>query len=289
MNTFYKTSSILAFLILLFSCETIVDIPIPFEKPQVTVNGVLKANYPPEIELTYSKHILDNNYDYAPISNAQVTLESESGSIELEFDGEKEVYQNPDYLIQAGTGYRVIVSVPDYDPIEASDEVPATVRIKDFTLHGEVPQKDNSESSDQSVSIFFDDPAGENFYEIYAYYSNSYENESEERRNPVYLTAKNPVYENNYAAWDSILLNDKLFDGGEASIELLISSYYFDEPDIYIVLNSVSKSYYQYATTFGLQDWNEGDPFAQPVQVFSNVKNGIGILMGRSSDSYKIK
>ncbi len=61
------------------------------------------------------------------------------------------------------------------------------------------------------------------------------------------------------------------------------------EGEIYFNLKSVTESYYQYHTTSDLQDWNEGDPFAQPVQVFSNIPNGLGILMGSTLDIFQYK
>jgi hypothetical protein len=44
------------------SCETTVDIEIPFEKPQVTLNADFINNTFPHLRLTYSRHILDDNW-----------------------------------------------------------------------------------------------------------------------------------------------------------------------------------------------------------------------------------
>ena len=62
-----------------------------------------------------------------------------------------------------------------------------------------------------------------------------------------------------------------------------------DRGEIYFVLKNISKSYYDFQSTYGLQDWNDGDPFAQPVQVFSNIENGIGIFMTGNIASEKIE
>ncbi|WP_234364346.1 DUF4249 family protein [Lunatibacter salilacus] len=89
-----------------------------------------------------------------------------------------------------------------------------------------------------------------------------------------------------------MLFDDRLFDGEEAIMDLLIQGTMMEETyegEIYFNLKSVTESYYQYHTTSDLQDWNEGDPFAQPVQVFSNIPNGLGILMGSTLDIFQYK
>ena len=44
--------------------------------------------------------------------------------------------------------------------------------------------------------------------------------------------------------------------------------------------NNISKSYYYYRTSLELYVDAPRNPFAQPVQVFSNINNGFGIFAG---------
>jgi len=50
-------------------------------------------------------------------------------------------------------------------------------------------------------------------------------------------------------------------------------------------LSSVSEDYYKYNVTLAKYEQTQGDPFAQPVQVYSNIENGFGIFGGYSSFS----
>jgi hypothetical protein len=55
-------------------------------------------------------------------------------------------------------------------------------------------------------------------------------------------------------------------------------------------LRSISKEYYDYQTSLN-EYWNaDGNPFAQPVQVFTNIENGFGIFagFGKSSDTLRL-
>ena len=49
---------------------------------------------------------------------------------------------------------------------------------------------------------------------------------------------------------------------------------------IRIYLHNISKSYYYYRTSLELYQNTSGNPFAQPVQVYSNIENGFGIFAG---------
>ena len=47
-----------------------------------------------------------------------------------------------------------------------------------------------------------------------------------------------------------------------------------------IYLHNISKSYYYYRISLELYQNASGNPFAQPVQVFSNIENGFGVFAG---------
>ena len=47
-----------------------------------------------------------------------------------------------------------------------------------------------------------------------------------------------------------------------------------------VYLHNISKSYYYYRTSLELYQSASGNPFAQPVQVYSNIENGFGVFAG---------
>lgn len=276
--------------LLLFACETTVDIEIPFEKPQITLNSNLRHNAFPSVRLTYSKHILDNNWEFVPIKNAEVRLIHQGEILPLSFVEETGEYINLNRLLKEGNEYRIEVAVEGYETVSASEIIPLSVPIKDLIYQGKVQV--DAWSSNDDVRLIFDDPEGENYYEISAefYRQNSYTDENGNRvyyedNYPLYLEPKNPTYEKDYNTDGELLIDDKLFEGREAVIDLFLNGSYFSEDvegEIKFTLKSVTRNYSLFHSTYGLQWWNEGDPFAQPVQVYSNISNGIGIVMGES-------
>jgi len=278
------------------ACETSVDIDIPFEKPQVTLNSTFINDTNPKVRLTFTKHILDNNWEFEPISEAEVKLIQENETWYLNYNEESGDYVNSEYFIEEGKEYTIQVLLEGYDMITASELVPIKVPIKEFIYNGQV--KRDSWSTNDDVTLIFDDPVGENYYEISAYYyrkdyyTDQYGNEFYFEENyPIYLEPKNPSYENDYNLNGEILIDDNLFEGTEATIDFFTNGNYFEIDnggEVHFVLKAISPSYYNYGSTFGLQEWNDGDPFAQPVQVYSNIENGIGIFMTGSVSTIKM-
>jgi hypothetical protein len=57
---------------------------------------------------------------------------------------------------------------------------------------------------------------------------------------------------------------------------------------MYVVLLSVSESYFRYLKATEFQENNEDNPFATPVQVYNNIENGLGIFAGYSISKYPL-
>ena len=54
--------------------------------------------------------------------------------------------------------------------------------------------------------------------------------------------------------------------------------------NVVVILRTINENWYQYLISNELQYENEGDPFAEPAQVYNNIENGFGIFAGYSSD-----
>ena len=81
---------------------------------------------------------------------------------------------------------------------------------------------------------------------------------------------------------NEIYFSDDYFNGAHYSFDFTIGSFFGGErvgPMRY-VLESITPEYYKYLTSLRLQQDRADDPFAQPVQVFTNVEGGVGIFSG---------
>jgi hypothetical protein len=100
------------------------------------------------------------------------------------------------------------------------------------------------------------------------------------------------VFQNGGSPWrEQGLFNDLLFNGQNKSLEIEIPNYNetgneigyqwsYKTLSLRLYLHNISKSYYYYRTSLELYQSASGNPFAQPVQVYSNIENGFGVFAG---------
>jgi hypothetical protein len=59
--------------------------------------------------------------------------------------------------------------------------------------------------------------------------------------------------------------------------------------EIVVELQSISRDYYHYLRTRNLSERTGDNPFGEPIQIFNNIQNGIGILGGYTSSVYRFE
>ncbi len=80
-----------------------------------------------------------------------------------------------------------------------------------------------------------------------------------------------------------IYLSDEAFNGQIFSLDLTIGllSEFIEYTSFEAQLKHITEEHYLYGTTAQLQEQETAEnPFSQPVQVFGNIENGLGIFAG---------
>ncbi len=110
----------------------------------------------------------------------------------------------------------------------------------------------------------------------------------------LYLSLNDPNFDNyNSESYQTTgLIKDLLFDGQQKTLDIAIdlsfkgwtmSGY---EPRIEkmdVCLSNLTEPSYLFYKSYNIYNNVMGNPFAQPVQVYSNITNGFGIFAGSSS------
>ena len=146
----------------------------------------------------------------------------------------------------------------------------------------------------------FDDPDNtQNYYFIETYSVNEYlviknsdTTEYELDTTKQFMVLTDEVFQNGGSPWrEQGLFNDLLFNGQNKTLELEIPNdswsgsedgydWSYQTLTLRLYLHNITLSYYYYRTSLELFQNASGNPFAQPVQVFSNVENGFGVFAG---------
>ena len=145
------------------------------------------------------------------------------------------------------------------------------------------------------MSLTFKDPGEtKNYYEVKVLQDGYYIRNQDTIRfvNNLFVEPIDPAQSNDNFNGASKLLDDNLFNGKNHVFRMRLRSYRFNQQEstrVRVILQSVTESYYRYFATQSLQNNTSGDPFAQPVQVFTNVENGLGIFAGYSTSVIELK
>jgi len=188
--------------------------------------------------------------------------------------------------------FSVEIIHPDYETAVVETEMPDFIMPESviFTKDGGFAGPNGEEVLDL-IQITFTDPVDEeNYYEfqVHRVYL---------RTEVIFDTfTRDITYPDNYFSPDGnidqgvsgMLLSDQIFNGQTYSLQIMLSS--FEELEdipvekLRVSWNCISKDHYEYSKTL-LKYRNSADfgLFSDPIAVYSNVENGLGVVSFRSS------
>ncbi len=281
---------------ILFSCEKVIPFTGEVTQPKIVVNSLFQSNRPWEVHISSSLSVIDTG-TLSNIENASVViLDNQNNLIEfLDHDSLGFYYGNT--YPEAGQLYKIQVEAPNYVNINAEDQLPDSINISNV----DTSSSNIGDNERMDISITFTDPINfQNFYRIEIEVGLLYEDDfgnMEYFEFPASMILEDPVFEN-YGGGPVIqgLFTDNSFDGEEKTIEIQIDNIVkeFDKDDqleidhITLLLYNITEPTYLFSKSYQVYESASGNPFAQPVQVYSNVNNGFGIFGGAQVNIYAI-
>ncbi len=276
------------------SCQKVLELDEDTKTSKLVVNSLFDNQKRWEVKVTRSLSVLDNG-QLMDVDRANVSIyEGTSLVTNLTYDGEKYI---PLGLVSppiSGKEYRVEVSALNYKSVSAKDICPVSVPIIRVSTDTSI------NSFNENVVTFdvtFQDPAGSNNYyglglEISRYTilsntSGGFDTTLLDVYEP-FINSTNPLVDNsgtnNFS--QTLTFKDNLIDGELTTLSFDYTYFFIANPNEYYVsklkLYSFSEATYNYTKSYEAFRNTDGNPFAEPVQVFTNVENGFGIFGGRS-------
>ncbi len=313
-----KTAIIISLVAIVFgwACEKIIEIDLGATEPRLVINSVITPDSVVSITLSRSMHILDN-HNIMRITNATVKLyENDVEVAQLVHSANGKYAANFHPVL--GRTYTIKVSAEGFDDVSASCTLDPPVAIVDIDTS---VIKDEYQQSMLALDVKFTDPGNrQNYYMLQAYLKYSYEmydpygftvdtlyqNEDtvivdttwgiytmQEMMEPMYLTSNDVIVESISSFGNGLVFRDELISGTTYTMKSSAYVYAYSAiGDMYAIvyMRSISKDYYMYMKTLSAHYSANGDPFAEPVFVYSNVENGMGIFAGytQTVDSIKL-
>lgn len=177
---------------------------------------------------------------------------------------------------QAGKTYTIGCTYEQYDSVYASTTLPYPVLITEATIDTNAISTNQGEIV--NLKLTFTDPGNEsNYYLIKLFYRDPFNDYDY----PVYIKSLDPIFNDE----SEFLFDDVTFNGKTRSI-----SFSMDKPDFiyqplenYVFeLHHLNYDAYQFVKSYIRYINNNGNPFSEPLQVYSNVSSKMGQVSARA-------
>lgn len=285
-------------LLIFSSCEKTVIIDVPETEPKLTAHAWVGKGDVIIVQVGKSRHILSPhpNYDYLNsyiVKDATVVLyENDVVYDNLVYDANDYKYKSPTgKTIRGGYTYTLKINAPGFKEAEAITVVPTQSTITEVQRVRNAGTNSYGNEVDD-ITLKFDDPLEKNFYliKIYGgYFGSQYPlycinttDKDIESMGEVDPFDPEPCFDG-----DRLLMKDVNFNGNQKQVKFRIESQELQEytdPTTgrimrpYIKLYRITEDYFKYIKTLNAFEMNDGNPFAEPSNVYSNLKNGYGIF-----------
>lgn len=289
------------FFVLLFcmSCETTVELNLPDQDAKIVVNATISTDSLFTVHVSKSVGSLENR-PKTILYHALVKLyENDVYKEDLKLNTQGFFTSVTGFKPKEGNTYKVEVSLKNYETVTAVCKVPdvtiPTLITYSDSAFSEANGFDNSSKEWYSqIDVTISDVAETtNYYAIqllqeYPVYDTLF-NVVGYQTYPLYVRTNDPNAE---ISGVDCLISDEYFNGSSYKITVNTPSSSFITDSIsryYLYFKSISRETYLYKKTLNKYYNSNGNPFAEPVRVYSNVENGMGIFGAYSYSLKKIK
>ena len=301
---------LLMLIMVTFSCKKIRDDLLPVGTSKLYCQSILNPDSAIRVCVGKSTGILNNEKAY--VVDATVLLYENNIFIDTLSNETNGKYFSS---IKPSIGEQYTIKVIEEDILTAATIVPDATKLIDPEI--EFPTGYDAVNQEYYGNLTFtidDNPSIENFYEVVIFYKSFYAPGNEYYysylNNPNYsIVVPDPVVKE--GDWDyfpsTVFFSDKLFNGKKQTLSFSITSgsyiingeRFSDLSYIgYILLRSISKEYYLYRKyytrhAFNSQIHDDGIQnmlfTGEPLDMYTNVTGGLGVVAGFSSTISKIK
>lgn len=262
--------------------------------PRIVVNSLFTNDSLWTANISRSVGVLETT-SYTSINNADISIFNGNGVLVTTLADQGDgLYTSPTGATPvADELYTIEVNASGYTPVSATNRIPTAVQINSIDTVSST--NSNGENILETTINFQDPPANENYYMVEVLvkgtWIDEFEGDTIEFREPLRISCNDinvetinrfnsGGFENTYLY---LMLKDENFDGEDYALTFSVINYAeLKDLELFgeIRLVNTSAAYFNYLKSFNMYQSASGNPFATPVQVYSNVENGMGIFAG---------
>ena len=195
-------------------------------------------------------------------------------------------------VVNQGFTYTIKVNAPGFAEAEASTAVPSQSEVAEILRFKEARTTSGGEKQDE-IQIKLNDPAAENNFYLIQFFGVPYSTGPGYEVYCVSTTDKDieaigdnadPFSTDNCYDGGNLLMKDVNFNGKQKQLRFYIDSYELNEhmgpggvmQKTYVKVLRITEDHFKFVKSYHVYYNSVDNPFAEPSNVFSNVKNGYG-------------
>lgn len=198
---------------------------------------------------------------------------------------------------QPGSTYEIRASHPDFPSVTAVQVVPNDFQVDSVRIRYDVALGEFGDRLDLAEVFLQDQPGVKNYYEImlfnryfqiiYNANTNTYDTIGVHYY-PLYIDGFNdPNVEYGYA--DGGLISDQFFDGQAYKFQARFNSESFGlDSTTLVTVRSVTEDYYKWSRSYQANYDAEDNPLIEPITIFHNLQDGLGIFSVAQRKNYEV-
>lgn len=296
--------------LLLIACACTKELPFPGgnAKPLLVVNCIFTPNELLKVHVSESCHIKDNDCIAKNIKNAEVFLKDDAGITLAKLEHAEEGIYIYNESISFGKTYHLEVTHDQYSPskVSAVSQVPSSFSS---TFVGK------EEGIMNGVPVWgfdveiVDDPNVDNYYILEGSFeildgfhdNGTVETNGYEEPHFAHHTLDGNAENNSISAgFDifiyplrSVFLPDENFQGQTYKTRIGVRdedlyNYNFENIVAHLSIKSVNKEMYEFYKSLELARLGQGNIFAEPVILYTNIEGGLGIFTSYAENKYEV-
>ena len=270
------------------SCSTDIDYNPPAIPRSLVAYSILKPDSALSVLVTRTQGL--NDKDVAYISDATVKIYDEHDLLlDSALYTESGEYLSS-YKVVANQKLTIKVEAPGFKSVSASDYSPSKTEIKEASYQEDYEYDAVDDYMYGLITLTFqDNPNEKNYYEIVILVDQM--NGSFWRVTPFIVSNEfMNIHSHEGNKPKSILFNDALFNGKEVVLRIKAQA---GSSMPYIILRNTSETYYRYQNSlysylFTVPEKSDGFFTVEPVNLYTNIKDGFGIIAGYNQSEYQI-
>lgn len=277
----YKLGLLFSLLLLLWSCETVIELELPEYEPKLVLNSVINPDSLFTVDVSASQSALADG-EYQQLTDATVQV-YQAGQLLFELQHTGNGVYKADRKPQALQHYELRVSAPGFPSAVANTHITAMPAVKNVQASRAAPA---FEQQRVNMSFELDDvPGQENFYYIEAFTPDTSYYDGTPYKEPVSIKFTAPI-EDEFGMETRYFFSDKLFDGQALHLELNLDNN--PSKTTYVRVAHITKEYYQYVRVLDKQSYRDNfSEIQEPVP--NNIQNGMGLFAGYNAVTLAVK